>query len=97
MADRSTGPNLSQPSLLFFPHVTAAQDGFPIHMNAFINVFPLDLLRLNRKMMNRPETLRPADPQERKKRERVGEERQRELWTEGRGSSDRDGAPLHHL
>lgn len=77
MADRSNGHNFPQPPPLFLffcilplLHMTAAQDGFPSHMNAFINVFPLDLLQLNRKMMNRLETLRPTDTHKGKRESR---------------------------
>lgn len=89
MADHSNGRNFPQPSPFFFffcilslSHMTATQDGFPSHMNAFINVFLLDLLQLNRKMMNRLETLWPTDPHKGKR-----ESRRRETesygWREG--------------
>lgn len=54
-------------------------------MNAFINVFPLDLLQLNRKMMNRPETLRPADTHEGGKKETEWEKRDSESYGQREG------------
>lgn len=91
MADRSNGHNLPQPPPPFFfasslsLHMTAAQDGFPSHMNAFINVIPLDLLQLNRKMMNRLETLRPAVPHEGKKKKKSRRRETERAMDEGKG------------
>lgn len=88
-------PPLTLASSLLY--MTAAQDGFPSHMNAFINAFPPDLLQPDRRMMNRMETPRPADPAGRKHEseqvlqgERVGE--REEGWDSDR---DRECPPLH--